>query len=449
MNMQATLAQAMQLKESGNLEAAAQQFSAVLSAEPNQPEANFHLASILAHAGRVPEATTYMERAAAAAPEQPEVLAALAQLYGAAGRYDHAADLYEKIIASVPRGPATVQALLHHGVMRARANRYGDAAEDFKWVTQMSPDYAPGWHNLGNVMLKMKNRKGAVNAFRKALELEPGKPTVTYALGRALIWTKAYDEAIEVLTRAVGLAPERPQIISYKVLALRLAGRAEEADALEGLEDLIVSVDLAPPPGFSSIADWNEVLRNEIMNHHALAAAQGGAAQAQNKIQSFSDVFGQNKTPVLHAFEEQLRAGMAEAQAQMPDRVDHPLLQMKPRGYALNGTVGVIAGLENQREHNSPESWFSGTYYCAVPSEISGGGETGAGWTEFGGTPPDMPSFEDAPRRQVQPTAGRLIIGPSYVYRHRLPFQSTEPLVFCGFDTRPQAWDRASASSHS
>lgn len=445
--MQATLAQAKQLKESGQLEAAAQQFSAVLAAEPNQPEANFHLASILAHVGRVPEATPYMERAAAGAPEQPEVLAGLAQIYGATGQFDKAADVYEKIIASVPRGPATVQALLHHGLMRARANRFGDAAEDFKWVTQMSPDYAPGWHNLGNVMLKMKNREGAVNAFRKALELEPAKPTTTFALGRALVWTKAYDEAIDVLGRAVGLAPERPQIVSYKVLALRLAGREDEADALEGLDDLIVSVELAPPAGFSSIADWNEVLRNEITNHHAIAAAQWNAAQGQNRIQSFSEVFGQNKTPLLHAFEEQLRTGLAEAQAQMPDRVDHPLLQMKPRGYALNGTVGVIAGLENQKEHNSPESWFSGTYYCAVPVEISGGGETRAGWTEFGGTPPDMPPFEDAPRRQVQPAEGRLIVAPSYIFRHRLPFQSTEPLVFCGFDTRPQAWDREAAAT--
>lgn len=447
MNTQATLAQAKQLKESGQFEAAARQFSAVLAAEPNQPEANFHLASILAHVGRVPEATPYMERAAAAAPQEPEVLAGLAQLYGAAGQYDKAADVYERIIAAVPRGPVTVQALLHHGLMRARANCLGDAAEDFKWVTQMSPDFAPGWHNLGNVMLKLKNREGAVSAYRKALELEPAKPTTTFALGRALLWTKAYDEAIDVLGRAVGLAPERPQIISYKVLALRLAGRTEEADALEGLEDLIVSVELAPPAGFSTIADWNEVLRNEILNHHALAAMQRIEAPGLNKIQSFSDVFGQNKTPVLHAFEEQLRAGMAEAQTQMPDRTDHPLLQMKPRGYALHGTAGVIAGLENQREHNSPNSWFSATYYCAVPGEISGSGETRAGWSEFGGTPRDMPPFEGAPRRLVEPVAGRLIVAPSYIFRHRLPFQSAEPLVFCGFDTRPQAWDRTAAGS--
>ena len=433
MSNQASLEQAKQLKESGQLGAAAEQFGAILQGQPNQPEANFHLAAILAEQGRVREATPYLERAAQNAPEQVEVLGALAQVYGVTGRFDDAADVYEKLIKQLPQGPATVQALLLHGVMRARVGRYGDAAEDFKWVTQIAADFAPGWHNLANVMLKLKNREGAVNAYRKALELEPDKPHSVYGLGRALIWTKEYDEAASVLTRALELAPDRPQILSYQILALRLAGRGNEANALERLDDSVVTVEMAAPTGYGSLADWHKTLRAEIMNHPAYHAAKD-AAKGQGSGASFGDIFAEHKTKVFEAFESQMKAAFEIALGALPNAPDHPVLKVRPRDFVLTGTAGAVTGAAITSPHYRPGMWISGTYHCALPAGLGTGGDAEAGWLEFGGTHEDMPPCPDAPRRKVELKEGMLVAAPAYIFRRRLPFSATEPLVFASVD---------------
>jgi len=437
---QLSMAQAKQLREAGQPGAAVKLLRAILRSVPNHAEANFHLASIFAEQGHIKEAIPYMEMAAKVAPEQPEVLDALAQLYTAVGRVPEALDLYERIIANTPRGPGTVYSLLRHGVLLIQLGRYGDAADDFKWVTQISPNYAPGWHNLGNVMLKLKNREGAVNAFRKALEVEPDNAKVLFALGRALIATGNYEESIERLSRAAVIEPARTQITANQVVALRLAGRHDDADRLEGISDFVIEAGLAPPPGFGAMEEWNGVLREAIHNHPALGAV-GGDKKGNPGYRVLPDLYGANATPLFTTLREYLRTAVTRAVSQMPEAPDFPALA-KPAGRtALIPRAEVIMGNACPPRASSQRGQFSGYYFCAVPEDAMGSGESQEGWLELGGPMADQPQSDKAPTRLIKPEPGKLVVFPAWLNRRFIPFSGDTTMTVIAFDQVP--WSAA------
>lgn len=434
-NTQSPLVGVQQLIDQERFDEAESLTRSALARDPENPQANFLLASALARQGRVSEATPFMERASAAVPENPNILDALGQLYSGEQRYDDAAATFEKILSVVPEGPMVVQALLRRGGAFAKAKRFGDAAEDFKTVTMMAPDYSAGWHNLGNVLLHLKNSEHAVDAFRKAHALEPANPFILYALGRAFLWTGSYDESVDYLSQAVARAPAQLQMLSYKILALRHAGKREEADELEGINDMIIPVRPGPPEGFASIDEWNAALRDEIVNHPALTSEfKNRATRNGAKVDR---MFAQNKTPLFEKFETQMRAGFADALAQMPRKKDHPLPLEMPGGYHADMWANVMYDGGHQVAHNHPKGWFSACYYCALPDRVSESGDAHEGWIEFGGTAYDYPEPEDAPKRQIQPEEGLLLVFPSYVFHRTVPFSSDQIRISCAFDAKP------------
>jgi len=434
-SVQQQTVRARQLLDQGQLSEAEVAAREAVAADPDSAEANFVLSSALARDGRVKEAIPFMERAVVGASANHQVLAALGQLYSAAQRYDDAASTYAKIIPIVPPGNIALEALLRRGGAYAKGKRFGEAAEDFKMVTQIAPTHPAGWHNLGNVLLHMKNAEAAVAAFRKAEELEPKSPNVAYALGRGLLFTGAFDESVDCLKSAVATAPAQLQFLSYLILALRHAGRREEADDLEGINDMIISVRPEPPEGFASIDEWNAALREEIVKHPALTSDfKNRATRNGSKL---DDLFGRNLSPIFEKFEAQIRGGFEDALAMMPRKPGHPLPLEMPQGYQPYMWTNVMHDGGHQVAHNHPRGWFSGCYYCDLPDCVETSGDAQEGWIEFGGSAYDYPEPENAPKRQIKPEGGLLVVFPSYIFHRTIPFSSDQLRISCAFDAKP------------
>lgn len=108
-----------------------------------------------------------------------------------------------------------------------RARQAGDlhaAALEFRKVTQLAPNLAAGFANLGAVYFEQKDYTQSIPALRRALELNANLPGTRTQLGTALLATGYAADAIAYLDAA-------PELLG---IALLEAGREREAiDKLE------------------------------------------------------------------------------------------------------------------------------------------------------------------------------------------------------------------------
>jgi tetratricopeptide (TPR) repeat protein len=114
--------------------------------------------------------------------------------------------------------------LLLQGDLRA-------AEETFLRVTQMEPEYADGWVNVGRVRLQEGNMAGAEEMFRKALEIDAKLAKTHFFLGSALKALGRYDEALEHTRVAQELYPRDRVVINQTGRLLFLKRQHQEAVA--------------------------------------------------------------------------------------------------------------------------------------------------------------------------------------------------------------------------
>ncbi len=73
------------------------------------------------------------------------------------------------------------------------------AEQAFTEITQMAPDNADGWTNVGRVRVQEGNANGALVVLKKALELKPGLARANFFYARVLKEEGKYDEAAKAL----------------------------------------------------------------------------------------------------------------------------------------------------------------------------------------------------------------------------------------------------------
>ena len=86
--------------------------------------------------------------------------------------------------------------------------------------------------------------------------------------------------------------------------------------------------------------------------------------------------------------------------------------------------------------HTHPLGWISSAYYVNVPREVSDSDAHGGG-IKFGEPDIDLGAAGEA-SRIIQPTAGRLVLFPSYMWHGTIPFESDEPRMTVAFDVVPK-----------
>jgi hypothetical protein len=212
--------------------------------------------------------------------------------------------------------------------------------------------------------------------------------------------------------------------------AYRLLGD-ERDESLNRYDELIAVFDLAPPQGFSNMADFNAELDSWLDRLHPGAHEHIGQS-LRGGSQTVEQVFGAG-----HALIDRLEQRIAEAVrryiAGLKSDAGHPFLSRRTGGFAWAGSWSSrLASQGYHANHFHPEGWISSCYYVAVPDAVKDGR---SGWIKFG-----EPDFELglSARRVIQPAPGRLVLFPSYMWHGTIPFSAATARTTIAFDAAPE-----------
>jgi tetratricopeptide (TPR) repeat protein len=138
-------------------------------------------------------------------------------------------------------GPSAAAVPAPQGYDRERFNDYGigmllqgdlvAAARAFLTVNEIDPAYAPGFVNLGRVLVQEGDHDAAEPVLERALAIDPGLASGHYFLALSLKARGRYDEALEHLRTAVEQYPRDKVVRNQIGRLLFLKRRFQEAVA--------------------------------------------------------------------------------------------------------------------------------------------------------------------------------------------------------------------------
>lgn len=94
------------------------------------------------------------------------------------------------------------------GIACFQQQRYEEAAQEFRRVSELKPDHSDAQYNLGHALLKLNRPKEAKDAFAAAVRLRPGYAFARVNLAELLLDEGRADEAREHLGVALQINPD-------------------------------------------------------------------------------------------------------------------------------------------------------------------------------------------------------------------------------------------------
>lgn len=289
---------------------------------------------------------------------------------------------------------------------------------------------APELHSSLAVVLQAAGRlQEAESEARTAAVLWPTNARVVQNWVAMLLAQGRADEALPVIRAGRVRAPFDYTWIAHEAIAARLLGDPAY-DVLYDYERLVGVYDLAPPPGWSSMTEFNAALAAALRAHHTLARHPFDQSMRFG-TQSMGNLV-RHPDAVIQCALEAFGAPIAEYRAKLGNAANHPL-SARNRGaaqYAGCWSVQLKQGGFHVN-HIHPEGWLSSAYYVVVPTEASDTTRQ-SGWLSFG--EPALPVPGASPALTVQPRQGRLVLFPSYMWHGTTPIRGMQPRLTMAFD---------------
>lgn len=200
-----------------------------------------------------------------------------------AGEFAAAAEAAAAGLRDSPDDPELLRVAGRAGVETASP----DAIDQLRRVSELQPDSAEAWHDLGDALATDGRSDEAADAFRKALELDPEDGVAMTALGHTSYQAGEDDAGVKLLERAAErLGGNSTAIISlveiYRSLgkneealaAARKAAGADPGDSLHALdvaELCLLTRDLdAAAEAFAHLRETLDVPEDEVCALHGM-----------------------------------------------------------------------------------------------------------------------------------------------------------------------------------
>jgi len=226
MTSHAELANAVRLHRAGELSQAARLYEAILSREPEQPDALNLLGDLRQQQGQFARAVELCSRAVALRPREAAYHANLAEAYRAVGQFDQAV-VHGRAALDLRR--EYPEAHNNLGLALKALGQVGEAADHFRVALALRPRFFAAQMNLAEMFLELRKAEEALPHSRLAVALQPSFPQAHNMLGEALRALGRFPEAIACYAQAIRLKPDFAQAHANLGIALRQDSRLSES----------------------------------------------------------------------------------------------------------------------------------------------------------------------------------------------------------------------------
>ncbi len=377
---------------------------------------------------RPDEAEQAFATAVALNPRHTEAQLNLASLRFMRGDPDFARD----IAAFAAADPGTPAQLLHATVLW----RAGDlpAAESVLRKAMTTAGADPDTRNLlAQILLEGGRLKDAEYEAAEAAAARPGDPSIVENLVTILLSRGHADDAMRFVQMQRSQAPFDQRWIAFEATAARLMGTSAYQE-LYDYERFVQVYDLDPPPGFSSIEEFNAELlrvlgRRHVFTTHPLDQSLRNGSQTARSLLT-------EPSPVIQAILRTFAAPLDDYQRRLGTDAEHPLSRRNTGSAVIAGAWSVQLRCNGFHvNHVHPHGWISSAYYVAVPDEVEDRSAM-SGWLKFG--EPRYSTPRAAAETFVLPRAGRLVLFPSYMWHGTNPIHGSQMRTTIAFDAVPQ-----------
>ncbi|MDH3645744.1 MAG: tetratricopeptide repeat protein [Gammaproteobacteria bacterium] len=451
-------------QQQGNLADALECFEKALELNPDYADAHHNLGLVLRLMQRPEEALEHYETAQKLGLDRPELSHNIGNALIDMHQPDRAIDSYKAALARNPGDldthknlnsllwqqdylddylssyrvalkddPAAVPLRLAYARSLTQIEDFDEAAS----VLQEGLHHTPNDSETKSLLAYAREGQGrwddALLVHEAAVNMPGSTPMHRISYARALLACKRPDEALQHVQAGAAQMPYNQRALAYLGLCWRMLD--DERDAvLNDYENLVRAYDVPVPSGFANATEFNESLGRVLEPLH-IAKRYPAEQTLRGGSQTSGNLFNLRDQEILD-----LVAGIKECVqdyvGRFPANKEHPLFARNNDIYRFAASWSVRLGrCGYHKMHTHPLGWISSAYYVQVPPEIVESDEHGGG-IKFGEPDIDLGEKGQA-RRLIQPTTGRLVLFPSYMWHGTVPFESDDPRMTVAFDVVP------------
>ena len=450
------------LNNQNRLFEAEQAYQRALLLNPNYGLAHHNLGSLLAQMDRAEESLAALERAQSLGGQGFELAFSRGKALTLLYRLEEAERAFAEAVALRPRhvdaqlnlarlrymrgdaefartismtaaaSPADVGLQVLLASVWLRAGRYAEAEQHLRVSLRRAGSVPQFRHLLAEVLREAGRLPEAENEALEAAAAMPHDAGVVESLVSILLSRGRPEDALPFLRAQRARDPLNQTWIAYQATAARILGQPLYRE-LFNYERLIRLYPLEPPPGWSSMAELNAALaealgsRHRFRTHPLDQSLRHGSQTTRNLVTDSQPAI----RSILRAFEEPIRSYVSE----LGHDPAHPLSARN------QGAANIAAGWSVQLHqggfhvnHYHSQGWLSSAYYVSVPDEVKDAALK-SGWLKFG--EPRFPTPAAAAERYVKPSAGLLVLFPSYMWHGTNAIHGPQLRTTIAFDAVP------------
>jgi tetratricopeptide (TPR) repeat protein len=220
--------QAVELHQSGDLQAAEPLYRRVLEATPQHSDARYLLGTVQLQLGQFAACIESLETVIAARPDVADAFNNLGIANQALGQWEAAAKAYQ---AAIKINPKYDQAFYNLGALMEARELFADAQKCYQHALHLNPDDVQCQLGLANVLKSQRKWPEAEACYREAAANDPRNLDVQVGLGFVLTRQERLDEAVDVYKQILDVQPDYHQVhnsLSYVYERQGQLGRALE-----------------------------------------------------------------------------------------------------------------------------------------------------------------------------------------------------------------------------
>jgi len=286
---------------------------------------------------------------------------------------------------------------------------------------------------LLKLLVAMEAVKDAAHVATETLALDPTNTNALRVLGEFSRKNGNPEIMLPICQGALKHEPGHTQAYYELALAYAILGRPEEARGLIDVDRFISVAEVATPQGYADAETFEAALASEIGSDPTLKPDPPSKAT----IGGFQtmDFLPHGRQRAISDLLAQIQLAVTRFATSLTEGLDHPFIKRRPERARLNAWAVVYPGDGRQAAHIHRYGWLSGVYYVSTPKTSCE--DLRKGCLVLGAMEEGLNVDPPWGIREISPTAGRLVLFPSYVPHATIPTRSPDRRICIGFDVGP------------